>query len=408
MVAVAESHWPADDSEPPTEPDPEDEFERTRSWSLLVNNRAQQIRLNREAQRLVDDEDRAPVELPPIRSLSALLAESDTDAKYRVDQLAPAGGRVLLSAQYKAGKSTIVGNLMRALVDGDDFLGKFSVRQQASALVLIDDELSEHTVRRWLRAQGIANTAAVADVITLRGNVGSFNLLDERVHAKWVQRLRDLGCDYLILDCLRPILDALGLDENRDAGQFLVPFDALLAEAGIADAALVHHMGHNGERSRGDSRLQDWPDAIWRLVRESDEPDSPRYFSAYGRDVNVSEGRLSFDADTRRLVYADGSRHDAKTEAAMVDVIALLAKCAEGERLSGRDIEAALAGDHTQRAIRTALGKTVQQGFVSVTEGPRRSKLHGIAYPCKKCRLPVASREETHQTCLSGPEGLFT
>ena len=75
---------------------------------------------------------------------------------------------------------------------------------------------------------------------------------------------------------------------------------------------MVQHMGHLNERARGDSRLQDWPDAIWRLVRETDEPDSARYFKAYGRDVDIPEGRLSFDAATRRLTYAAGSRSDGK------------------------------------------------------------------------------------------------
>ena len=97
------------------------------------------------------------------------------------------------------------------------------------------------------------------------------------MRGQWARRLRDLGCDYLIFDCLRPVLDALGLDESHDAGRFLEPFDALMAEAGINDAAIAHHMGHAGERARGDSRLQDWPDATWRLVRLNDEPDSPRY-----------------------------------------------------------------------------------------------------------------------------------
>ena len=150
--------------------------------------------------------------------------------------------RIMLSAQYKAGKSTLTGNLIRALVDGETFLGQFAVNTPASGVVLIDDEMSENTLRSWLRVQNIDNTEAVADVITLRGNVTAFNLLDEHCHAAWVQRLADVGCDYLILDCLRPVLDCLGLDEHRDAGRFLVALDALLNEAGIRDALLIQHM----------------------------------------------------------------------------------------------------------------------------------------------------------------------
>ncbi len=257
-----------------------------------------QLRARQEAKRRFEEEIDQASPIPTLRCLTELLAEPDDDAHYRIDRLAPALGRVLLSAQYKAGKSTVVANLLRSLADGNAFLGQFQVTAQAQRAVLIDNELSENTMRRWLRDQGIVNTDRV-DVVSMRGHLRAFNILNERVRADWVQRLT--GADYLILDCLRPVLDALGLDENHDAGRFLVAFDALLAEAGIGEAVVVHHMGHSGERARGDSRLQDWPDATWRLVREKDQPDSPRYFTAYGRDVDVPEGRLEFDPDTRRL-----------------------------------------------------------------------------------------------------------
>jgi hypothetical protein len=285
----------------------------------------------------------------------------------------------MLSAQYKAGKSTLTGNLIRALVDGEPFLGHFAVNTPASAVVLIDDEMSENTLRSWLRAQNIHNTNAVADVITLRGNVAAFNLLDEHCLAAWVQRLHDLGCDYLIVDCLRPILDALALDEHRDAGRFLVAFDTLLNEADIRDALLVHHMGHAGERARGDSRLQDWPDAIWRMMRDNDDPASPRYFTAYGRDVEVYEGRLGFDPATRRLTYAAGSRNDAKTEAACTAVIELLAQYATSEgvdAMSKNAIESELDG-YPRQAIREAIAKAVRDGRVQTLSGLGRKFVGG-------------------------------
>ena len=279
------------------------------------------LRIDHEARRRLDAENRPPVHYPPVRDLTTLLAQPDTLTRYRVDAVAPVDARILLSAQWKAGKTTLIGNWVRALVDGDPFLGRFAVNAPANRVVLIDDEMSENMLRAWLRAQNINNTAAVADVITLRGNVAAFNLLDEHCFAAWAQRLAGAGCDYLILDCLRPVLDALGLDENHDAGRFLVAFDALLNEAGILDALLVQHMGHTNERARGDSRLQDWPDATWRLVREDDDPASARFFTAYGRDVNVAEGRLSFDPVTLRMRYAAGSRHFIKVDEAATAII---------------------------------------------------------------------------------------
>ena len=72
-------------------------------------------------------------------------------------------------------------------------------------------------------------------------------------------------------------------------------------------------MGHFEERSRGASRLRDWPEVEWRYLRERDddghEVDSGlRFLAAYGRDVDVQETRLDFDHVTRRLTLVGGSR----------------------------------------------------------------------------------------------------
>jgi AAA domain len=395
-------HRPQNDADEQSGTDEDDD-------ESAIRHRLQWLRVNHEARRRLDDENRTPVALPPVKSLTELLSEPDDATQYRIEGLAPSGGRIMLSAQYKAGKTTLRDNLVRVMVDGEPLFGRFAVNEPAEQLVLVDNELSDNTMRRWLRDQKIVNTSEVADVIRLRGRVGVFNLLDDRSRDQWAARLRDIGCDYLVLDCLRPVLDALGLSEDKDAGRFLVAFDALLDDAGIPDAAVVHHMGHASERSRGDSRLQDWPNAIWRIVRETDQPDSARYFSAYGRDVEVPEGRLSFDAATRRLTYSGGTRVNAKVEAAGIALISLLAEC--GEAMSGRGIEDALAGEeHSRRAIRDATAKAVKKELVAVKDGPHRSKLHSIAYPCSQCGLPVTSRRERHESCPTGPtstEGLF-
>lgn len=117
----------------------------------------------------------------------------------------------------------------------------------------------------------------------------------------------------LIFDCLRPALDALPLSEDKEAGRFLEFLDELAAEACIGELLTIHHMGHVGERSRGDSRILDWPDAVWKLVKDAeDDSTGPasvlRYLSAYGRDVDVSD--LPFD---------ESHLHDENALAAAID-----------------------------------------------------------------------------------------
>ena len=200
----------------------------------------------------------------------------------------------MLAAQFKAGKTTLVGNYIRSKVDGDPFLGRAKVTPITGTLVLIDLEMSASQLDAWLRAQGIRDDDRVVP-IPLRGQAASFNLLDESLRAQWVARLRQAHAEDLVLDCLRPVLDALGLDEQREAGRFLVAFDALPARGRIPEALVIQHMGHGNERARGDSRLRDWPDAEWRLVRRDDDPASPRFITAYGRDVDVPESQLVYD-----------------------------------------------------------------------------------------------------------------
>ncbi|WP_142280113.1 AAA family ATPase [Mycobacterium paraense] len=371
---------------------------------LRIAFRAEQLRIDSEAKALVAAENRPNIEFPPVRSLTEFLAQPMAPQRWRVGQVLPTAARAILSAQYKAGKTTLRDNLIRSLVDREPFLGQFEVHDPAKALVLIDNELSEHMVQDWLARQGIQNTDAVADVITLRGKVSTFNLFDDTCREAWAKRFRDLGCDYLILDCLRPILDAFGMDENREAGLFLVRFDALLESAGIRDALLIHHMGHNGERSRGDSRLLDWPDANWRLLREDPEdPASDRYFSAFGRDVAVPEGRLTFDPATQHLRYAPGSRGDAQTEAALTAVIDVLVSDARsgGPGMSGRAIEGALLGvDHTQKSIRNAVKLAEHRGLIAKTPGARNATLRRIAQPCSVCFQPLtAGQSSRHESC---------
>ena len=329
---------------------------------------------------VLSDEDR-PSMLPPLVPLPELLGEPDEPVEYRIDGLLPTGGRSLLAAQFKAGKTTIRDNLVRSLADCVPFLGMFDVAplDPGRTIVVLDNEMSRGQLRRWMRDQGIGRADRV-HVVVLRGRVGEFNILDRYTRAAWAEALRAVDAGYIVFDCLRPVLDALGLDESRDAGRFLVAFDALLREAGVDEATLVHHMGHAGERSRGDSRLRDWPDVEWRLVRQTKpneelDPAAPRFFSAYGRDVDVPEGALEFDTMTRHLTMGLGNRRDAGARAALPAVLDVLTVA--DEPMSGRAVEDALKDtDHGRDQVRAALRLAKREGSVLTEAGPRNATLH--------------------------------
>lgn len=331
---------------------------------------------------------RVPGELPVVTSLRDLL-EQDEDAEvtWRIDGLLPAGARALLAAPHKVGKSTLVGNLLRSLADGAGFLGRFEVRR-AKRIVLIDDELDPRMLRSWLRDHGIVKTKRI-EIVSLRGRVSDFDILTAEGRRRWAAHVG--RCDVVIVDCIRPILDALGLDENRDGGRFTVALDELLAligpEEGVSpECVAVHHTGHGGERSRGDSRFLDWPDATWRIAREdANDPASDRFFSAFGRDVTVPEGRLEFDPATRALVLGEGNRKEGKLYRDMAAVAPSVVEfVAANPGASGAEIERSV--ESPRSVVRLAVKGLWQDG--TVVREARTAKGGGFGY-----RIPAEAPE---------------
>lgn len=333
-----------------------------------------QSRARREANRILKAEELPPQIMPECSPLSERMKKPRPEKKYRIEGWQGANHRVVLAAQFKAGKTSLTGNLVRSLVDGDKWLGRAKVKPIAGCVTILDFEMDETDAEDWLNAQGITNADKV-NLVSLRGRASTFNILDVGVRREWEVLLASHCTDYLILDCLRPALDALGLDEHKDAGRFLGPFDALLIEAGVSEALVVHHMGHGGERGRGDSRLRDWPDVEWRLVRENEHPDSTRFITAFGRDVDVKEHKLSFDRHTRHIVGLPGDRGDVDADNALNAVLSVLE--AHGDPMSGRSIEAALKEhDHGRKAIRAALRLGGRRGHIDTRTGNHGSILY--------------------------------
>lgn len=346
------------------------------------------LRARRSAAELFAAENRQRIVLPSSVRLDALLGEEDEPTQWRIQDLWPRHGHVVFAAQAKSGKTTTINNLIRCLADGDRFLGIYPVDPvRDGSIVVTDLEMPRSKLREWLGKQAITNTELV-HLWSLRGQAAVFDLLDDATRALWVEQLAEVQARTWIVDCLGPVLSALGYseNENRDVGQVLDALTTTAAAAGVDEVLLVHHMGHGAERSRGASRLRDWPDAEWRLVRQKSDdnpfgdpdPDAPRFFSAFGRDVDVKEGQLIFDPDTHRLVYADGTRRQAKATAALRLVLEFVR---DHPGVNVRAVQDA-TGDGScgvsRDGARDALKTAVARGFVATAPGPSRSTLHTL------------------------------
>lgn len=325
----------------------------------LAADEAERLRIRNRARELVAAETAEALDLPARSTLCDFIDDhADTETEWLIGGLWPRGGRVLLAAEAKAGKTTMVGNLVRTLADGLPFLGAYAPvglddHPERPRVVLLDTEMTEPQLARWLRQTGIHNAEAV-DVVSLRGRAGTFNPADPANRALWVPILRD--AQTVILDPVGPIISAHGVDENSntDVGDFLAGWDALMLAAGVESSLLVHHTGHEKERSRGASKWKDSADALWTLVRDGDTADAARFFRAMGRDVDVPEQRLDYAPDTRTLTTGGGSRRDAAGSALVPELMALLERA--GEPLSRNQVEIALMNDgHSRADIRAAV-----------------------------------------------------
>lgn len=351
--------------------------------------RVRSMRLTEEARTLLAAETRPVDPGPALTSLAALLAEPDDGEVWRLEGLWPEGGKVLLSAPQKSGKTTMVGNLVRALADGQRFLARPEVRQGEwktinsagfaavgmgeRRIALFDFEMTRRKLRDWLRDQCIANVAGV-HVELMRGRV--WDIRDAAVRRMWAEQLASLDVGVIIVDPIGPILGSLGIDENDNSavGAYLFALDALVREAGASELLVVHHAGHGSERARGASAFLGWPDANWAIVR--DEETNVRAFRAEGRDVWVPETNLVYDRNTRRLGLGEGDRSSTRS-AGHAEIMAAIVTETPGETVNGlkrlaRETDIGTKVQHSQDAIAAA----EQAGLIHAHQGPNRSRLH--------------------------------
>lgn len=288
------------------QPDPDE------AYRVLVATEARRVRLNRDARKLVDDQDAANAfRVPPfLPTLADELAIPDEPVTYAIDELIPTGANVVLTAQYKTGKTTTINNLARAFADGVDFLNRYGVAPLDGRVCLFNYEVDGAQYRRWLREVGIVNVDRVT-VLNLRG----FRLpLTVPFVEDWtVNYLRERECKVWIVDPFARAFTGCGDEnDNGQVGVFLDTLDVIKERAGVDVLVMPNHTGRaefeqGQERGRGATRLDDWADVRWLLTKDDSDV---RYFRATGRDVDVDESALAFDPATRHLRVAGGDRRE--------------------------------------------------------------------------------------------------
>lgn len=332
-------------------------------------------RLRREARKRLDAEDavsqfRAPAWWP---SLTVELQQPEVETQYAIERMLPAGGNVLLTAAFKAGKTTLVNNLAKSYADDVPFLGRYKVDvEPGRRIALFNYEVDTQQYRRWLRHAGIVHGDSVV-LLHLRGSRLPLTVpfIEDWV-VDWL-RARNVGM-WVVDPFARAYTGCGDENDNSAVGTFLDTLDVIKARAGVRDLILTAHTGRaeheqGRERARGATRLDDWADVRWMLNRADDDQ---RVLSATGRDVEVDEGALTFDPTTRLMTFTEGlGRRLLQTQADAELVRQAVADDPGILRTALRDG----LGIKTARAD-AAIRYAVDHHFITVSKGAGRSEQH--------------------------------
>ena len=281
---------------------------------ILLNEEIAKGRARRRAKELLDNED-ATKRYDPFIYVETLAEELELpveEVDWTIEGLIPTGANVTLTAQYKAGKTTMINNLAKALVDGTRFLNYFKPANHPGRVVIFNYEVSENQYRRWMKDVAIEHTESVT-LFHLRGK--SVPLRSDYVREQIIDILGQMNVHTWILDPFARAFTGSG-DENSnsDVGVFLDMLDIIKERAGIKNLILPVHTGRAQEfgvdRARGATRIDDWADVRWLLKKTDDG----RFFSADGRDVLLEEQLVKFDESTRGLTLGGGDARSVKKD----------------------------------------------------------------------------------------------
>lgn len=335
-----------------------------KATSDLLEQAVTRERVAQEARAIVAEERQLKrFTLPaPLRTLADELAMPVEDEVWSVERLLPAGGNLLIAAGYKTGKTTLIQNLVRSLVDGEPFLDEFETTKLSGRVALFNLELTRAQQVRWLRDSGIGHTEQVV-LSHLRGLSG---VLTTQTGRNWItEQLKRNEVEFWVLDPLARAMSGIDENSNTEVGLFLEQLDEIKSRAGVQELALVAHTGRGAPdapaRARGATRVNDWADVNLTMVKDGNEV---RSFTAEGRDVLEGKTRLTYDPATRRLAVLKGAELQRASVSGLVGEVVSVARPFGLKGASGNDLDKGVKGK--AEVVREARAEAIRLGLLRV------------------------------------------
>jgi hypothetical protein len=317
-----------------------------------------------------------------------------------------------LDAYQKAGKTTFLLRLARALIRGEEFLGRPTLQTPVVYL----NEAADAAFVQGLQGAGLLEEEHLHilswhDVLSLTW--------EQRVDSA-ARRAREVGAHVVMVDTFAQWAEMAGDDENSSGAMLAAvrPLQAL-ASAGPS-VALARHArksgGQVGHSGRGSSALSGAVDMIVELKRpEGQGPANRRILSYRGRFGHFpDELTIDLDGPTYRLEGA--GRSARRTEVHEAIVLSLL-PFAPVPGITSADLERALKASGVELG-RTSLDETlssfVEGGVIHRQGGGRKGdpfryyrlpdSFAGTTTPREG--LPESNRPNSSNGALHNPEDL--
>lgn len=254
---------------------------------------------------------------------------ADDGPEWLITGLWPWGTIPMLGGQPKAGKTTLVTELVASLVvPGRRFLGRFARADLAEDLEtrgvwLINAETPRRALETALWRAGVDDrpvgnydsprSRVTVDHLERLGGAQSFDLTDPAVYDIWANRL--VGCNdcdgsddwsplVVILDGLTAVLHSAGKGVEH-YGLWYAAFRRLMRELDVPNALVVAHNTMTGDHLMGAVEAQAGADGLWNYsASRPDDPTSARRFSVVPRlgGVAVPTTGVSRTAEGRLIL----------------------------------------------------------------------------------------------------------
>jgi hypothetical protein len=296
------------------------------------------------------------------------------------------GNVTVLGAREKAGKSTLAYALVRALLDGDPFLGQATAK---TGVVLLSEE-ADATVADKLRRFDLVGEEGRFSIVTRSAVRGRPDLAT--VVAAAVAEARRIGAKLLVVDTLSYWGQLPGDDENH-AGAAQAVMRPLLDAAGQGLGVLVlHHVAKASGELRGSTAIAASADIIVALHRENEAPNRRR-LEAVGRYAETPGSVLvELQGDDYVLLGTPSEVSAEQVEAAVLQALPT-----EGDGLTIDEVVQRTGAE--RRRVGEALGRLLQREAVQRSGAGKRGSPYRF---CRNSILPLTKSIDAAQTAYSG------